>query len=790
MDEGQTPPLTAGDQQFLEGGGGLDKQNSEVELTATLNAHRVQMDQAHEVLNKQRSELELENSLNAHRVQMDQAHEVLNKQRSELELENSLNAHKVQMDKAHEVLRTRVSPKLDQLRLETYEQGRDRRRKIVRKNSERLFLETDQKLLVLLGVESAEELNTLIHAVMKVQSVFRMHKARKTAHIKQCWKIMRTSAKPAMEKRLRELRHIYDHSNLIDNLDWTHNTDTFHTPNFKNQTLLMFFVPIVVVGLWICFPIAAHEDAYQDKHYGLFLVYWFFWLMSAVFFFFSMFELIVKLSFPEKTVLACMMSGVCVSVHAIVYAARGSTSFWDNCLDSSMFHFVITSIGLFQILFYIGWKIINEVKKAEKHIQKRQSAVIKDRYNAWNMDQPTDALGDVRGILSKTPSETESRILHHAEECLDVEKRHNSNKPNRKVSRRVSAAQRRGEELARKKAHKRRRHSMIAFDFEAKSRVKVASRVFVNKKMKQIFWTAITATWAATCFWVLSIFSAFFVTYAKGSNTNRLILTGVFHFLTKFFEVSGLVLAEEADVIALHTAAPGHLLSKVRKHNRYDNYALWRLSHRMAFCFIAFKRSFYISLFAEATDLTSFVAMGFGSLFATVITQFVLSSKRFHDFIIIYLERRSYPSMGCEFKLNNIIDGFTTVMYFTVFVVFFIIAKQTNNGNVYPYFAHSGKDWDVVFFLFLYAVFTVAGNFMFGKYLQKVIPNTDANVDLGILFKLQDRRLFLSIIIIGLHVGMDPYYSLAVTNMSHRLPCDADASAIVDPSGNTTTIVI
>ena len=122
--------------------------------------------------------------------------------------------------------------------------------------------------------------------------------------------------------------------------------------------------------------------------------------------------------------------------------------------------------------------------------------------------------------------------------------------------------------------------------------------------MKQIFWTAITATWAATCFWVLSIFSAFFVTYAKGSNTNRLILTGVFHFLTKFFEVSGLVLAEEADVIALHTAAPGHLLSKVRKHNRYDNYALWRLSHRMAFCFIViFPSSVSSFLYLSSWDL-------------------------------------------------------------------------------------------------------------------------------------------------------------------------------------------
>ena len=141
--------------------------------------------------------------------------------------------------------------------------------------------------------------------------------------------------------------------------------------------------------------------------------------------------------------------------------------------------------------------------------------------------------------------------------------------------------------------------------------------------------------------------------------------------------------------------------------------------------------------------------------------------------------------MAREFRLQNAIDGSTTILYFFVFLMFFIVAKNTENAHVYPYLAHSKKSWDTVFFLLLYTVLTVLGCYLTYIYLNKTLPQNDGD-GIEILFKLQDRKLFLSVTTILLHIGMDPYYSLAVNNMSIELPCsDANAPSIVAVTNTT-----
>ena len=55
--------------------------------------------------------------------------------------------------------------------------------------------------------------------------------------------------------------------------------------------------------------------------------------------------------------------------------------------------------------------------------------------------------------------------------------------------------------------------------------------------------------------------------------------------MTKFFEVTGGIISEEADVVAIKTHAPGHHVEAIRTLRTYDNYGLWRLTHRMSFVF-------------------------------------------------------------------------------------------------------------------------------------------------------------------------------------------------------------
>jgi hypothetical protein len=73
----------------------------------------------------------------------------------------------------------------------------------------------------------------------------------------------------------------------------------------------------------------------------------------------------------------------------------------------------------------------------------------------------------------------------------------------------------------------------------------------------------------------------------------------------------------------------------------------------------------------------------------------------------------------------------------------------------------------------MYTGFTVLGCLLYEKYLERVIPGANEKIDLPIIFCLQDKRLYLAIAAILVHVGMDPYYSVSLTNLSRQLPCDS-----------------
>ena len=53
-------------------------------------------------------------------------------------------------------------------------------------------------------------------------------------------------------------------------------------------------------------------------------------------------------------------------------------------------------------------------------------------------------------------------------------------------------------------------------------------------------------------------------------NEARFYLSGIFFLMTKFFEVTGGIISEEADVVAIKTHAPGHHVK------RYEHLELMR----------------------------------------------------------------------------------------------------------------------------------------------------------------------------------------------------------------------
>ena len=635
-------------------------------------------------------------------------------------------------------------------------------------------------VLAALAMQSNQEM-----AAVMIQRCYRTHYTKKKVKAKRHWKTLKEAVLPMMKQRVSDLRGVYDNCGLVDPMDWVAVVEVERTHlahlSFAQQQGVMFVVPLVALSLWFFIPIGGYETGWQNSHYMWFLVYFFVWLVSACLFFFPLFELVVEIPFRLVVLLSMVFSASLILVHAIIFFARGSNAFWQTCLASSLVHFAITTIGLIEMVGFVVGLVIWKVKKAEELLHGKKDVVLDD---IERDALPTPAsISDTLSSLAYSPTVDE----HFQKSIL----RHAASDPNllaagKKEARlaKASSSIQKGLEIAKTRRNKRRRSSMMHFDIKAKERIEKASHGFVTRKLKQVLWTTLAISWAACFFWCLSIYSAFFVTHAN-DNFNKVILTGVFHFMTKFFEVTCLLLAEEADVCQLQTYAPGHALEALRADRNYDNYGLWRLSHRMSFALVAYKRSFYVTLFAEATDIASFLSMGFAALGATVCIQMLVTSRRFHNIVSQYLKRRSYESMAREFRLQNAIDGSTTILYFFVFLVFFVIAKNTENAHVYPYLAHSKKNWDTVLFLLLYTVLTVIGCYLTYIYHNKALPQNGGD-GIAILFKLEDRKLFLSVTTILLHIGMDPYYSLAVNNMSLELPCgDSNAPPSVAVSNTT-----
>jgi hypothetical protein len=589
-------------------------------------------------------------------------------------------------------------------------------------------------------------------AAIVIQKHFRRFKAHHDVTSKRLWRHLKSEATPLMKARVAQLRSVYDKSLLTH----TDGTSKAVLP-FSKQMVVVFLTPVVLISLWLCFPIAAYGEVFTDAHYVNFLLYWYIWMLSAVFFFFSLFSLVVSIPLREQAACAAVFALSCVGVHAVIFFSKGGTAFVNNCLDASMLHLAITSWGLIQFLWYIGLKIYFEIKHAELALHEKKIKFVEKRLRegaSRNKVLRTSLSALAEDRKARRAQEVQHRIMEFATKRKSVMDRSHQ------------------EHVERIKRKVRRPSLLVQFDEEAQIRVSVASKAFMAHKIKHSVLTTLSIVWCALFFWCLSVYSAFFVTHASDPSAKGL-LTIVFHALTQVFQVIGEALAEEADVVALGTQNPGHALAMLRSSSQYDNYNMWRLSHRMTVALIAFKRSFYMLLFAEAGNLASFVSMGFASLVATIAIQAVVSSQVFHLFIAKHVKRRTYASMGKEYMLKNLMDGCATVLYFVIFTIFFLIAKGTENKHVYPFRQHSDKPWDLLGFLAMYTGFTVLGCLLYEKYLERVIPGANEKIDLPIIFCLQDKRLYLAIAAILVHVGMDPYYSVSLTNLSRQLPCDS-----------------
>ena len=332
-----------------------------------------------------------------------------------------------------------------------------------------------------------------------------------------------------------------------------------------------------------------------------------------------------------------------------------------------------------------------------------------------------------------------------------------------------------GIELAKTRSRRKRRSSLVQFDTHAKARVEKASHGFIKRKYMHLALTALTALWAALCFWCLLVYMGLYVTMAS-NNEWRFYLSLAFYMMTKFFEVTGGVISEEADVVAIQTYAPGHQAEAIRAEKNlfrtYDNYGLWRLTHRISFVFIAFKRSFYLSLFVEVEDIGSFFATGLAAAIGSVFSQVILTSHTCYNIQTKCLKRREYKSMAREHRLTNLIDGFSALLYYCIFFFYFLIAKLTENKYVYPYRHHANKPWSVLGYSGIYTFFVLIGTCLTFLYQEKFLPPSDTGHNVRWLFQFEDRRLYFACIMILAHCGLDPYFALATNNMSDQIPCD------------------
>ena len=103
-----------------------------------------------------------------------------------------------------------------------------------------------------------------------------------------------------------------------------------------------------------------------------------------------------------------------------------------------------------------------------------------------------------------------------------------------------------------------------------------------------------------------------------------------------------------------------------------------------------------------------------------------------------------------------------------------MITKATENKSIYPYLAHSEKGLEyTVAPVSLYRIYRCRVLIYSTCTYKTVMSDVDMVTYLKILFQMQDKHLWIAVIFILVHVGMDPYYSLAVTNMSRTLPCEA-----------------
>ena len=626
-----------------------------------------------------------------------------------------------------------------------------------------------------------------------LQRFCRRASAKQFYNSRKNWALLRNACRPVMKERVKHLREVYEKHGLVNKEDWSTLIDLEHDAtghlkiSYSMQRLLMFIVPLVVVACWQFIPIASYENKWENKHYGHFLVYYYMWLVSCCIFFLPLYSTVIEISSKTTLILSVLFPTIVVGLHSFVFLVRGNTAFWGSCLESSVVHLLISVLGLVLIVGYVVLTVLDKVKRSLWELKKKKNQFLEfageekpfSRRCSLNDLSKADVIPDT--------VEYEEAIMRHASYSHDILTEAHTFHLLRHVEKRSSFSPAKVAET--RKSAIRHAAAMLRFDRHAQMRIEKAARGFTVRKLRQVVWVTITIVWAATFFWCLSLYTAFFATFSHEYGI-KLVLTGVFHLMTKLFEVTCLALAEKADVIQLQTYAPGRAVQALRANRKYDNYSLWRLSHRMSFALVAYKRSFYVMLFAEATDLTSFLYMALASLVTTVVIQAFVTSRNFHEFISRYFKRRTFESMACEFHLNNLIDISTTALFYALFFFFFIAAKFTDNRHVYPYVSYASKSWDTVVFLGLYSVFTILGCIATYFHHQQIYPEVQESRSrrVQLLFSVEDKKLFVSVITIFIHIGMDPYYSLAINNMSQVLPCSGDRSNSSDVVLNSTLL--
>ena len=124
-------------------------------------------------------------------------------------------------------------------------------------------------------------------------------------------------------------------------------------------------------------------------------------MYKCLFFFFSMFDLIINFSRKEYVFYAVVITFITEMIHTIVFWIR-NTAFWTDCIVSALMHFIITGGSFAMIVGLYAWKIHKRIKKAEETIAKKHVLYVNGELNAlhqFNTDSKSHAMNTIEEQL-------------------------------------------------------------------------------------------------------------------------------------------------------------------------------------------------------------------------------------------------------------------------------------------------------------------------------------------------------------------------------------------------------